>query len=243
MICKEFENWILEKDGYTQAGQLKAQRYRQPDQEYLLDHLRQCRSCAQLHDIDVGLEKSIHAAFEPRDMPDGLMDQVDIAIDHAEEGRHGSGVYKMIAPAAGILMALATVVFFYVTRPVEYKTLEQLSETAVARHLVGNRDIFYTADKMKQALVLMSKELEFNVILPNLEPQGYVLLGGRLCVLGKCKIAYIFYEKQGKPCSLFILDYDRLAFKMADGSRFSNDLKGLHTDIWKENSQVYALVF
>ncbi len=91
MICKEFDNWILTKDCYTlpngperQKHRQEDHRYRQPDQEYLLNHIMQCRSCAQMHDIDTGLEKSIQAAFMPEDMPDGLMDQVDIAVDHAE---------------------------------------------------------------------------------------------------------------------------------------------------------------
>jgi hypothetical protein len=64
-----------------------------------------------------------------------------------------------------------------------------------------------------------------------------------LCVLGKCRIAYLFYEKHAKTCSMFIMDYGNLDFEMADGARFSNDLKGCHTDIWKEKGQVYAMVY
>jgi hypothetical protein len=62
-------------------------------------------------------------------------------------------------------------------------------------------------------------------------------------VLGRCKIAYLFYRKEQKLSSLFILDYGHMDFEMADGSRFSNDLKGFHTDIWKEKGQVYAMVY
>ena len=90
---------------------------------------------------------------------------------------------------------------------------------------------------------MLSKELKFNVIIPDLKDKEYILLGGRLCVIEKCKIAYLFYIKKEKICSLFIMDYDHLGFEMADGSRFSNVIKGCHTDIWKEKGQVYAMVY
>ena len=38
------------------------------------------------------------------------------------------------------------------------------------------------------------------------------------------------------------MDYDLFEFQMADGSRFNNVVKGYQTNIWKENSQVYAMV-
>lgn len=57
-----------------------------------------------------------------------------------------------------------------------------------------------------------------------------------------CKAAYLFFEKKKNLCSLFIMDYDHLGFEIADGSRFSNIIKGCPTDIWKEKGQVYAMV-
>lgn len=101
----------------------------------------------------------------------------------------------------------------------------------------------FSADEIKQATVMMSQKLKFNVAIPDFKDRGYKLLGGRLCVLGDCNIAYLFYERQNKICSLAIMDYENLDFKMADGSSFSNDIKGCHTDIWKEKGQVYAMVY
>ncbi len=101
----------------------------------------------------------------------------------------------------------------------------------------------FTANEIEPAKVSMSNELNFNIILPDLHPQGYVLLGGRLCVLEKCKIAYLFYKKDEKICSVFIMDYNNLDFAMADGSKFYNEIKGCNTDIWKDKGQVYAMVY
>jgi len=60
--------------------------------------------------------------------------------------------------------------------------------------------------------------------------------------VGNCRTAYFIYKKDKKTRSLFIMDYDLFEFQMADGSRFNNVVKGYQTNIWKENSQVYAMV-
>jgi hypothetical protein len=36
---------------------------------------------------------------------------------------------------------------------------------------------------------------------------------------------------------------DYLDYKIADKSRFSTNIKGCATQVWKENGQVYAMVF
>ncbi len=235
MTCKDFENWMLTSDGSVENQSLIEAK--------LQAHLAQCNRCATLFSVDQSLESSIKKALEPVDLPDGLMDQVNISIDHALETKKPVHKYSKIRLVASFALIVILGTLFFLNQPFQYKNLQHLSETAVARHLDGDNTMTFHADEIDQALSLMSKELKFNLILPNLTDQGYVLLGGRLCILEKCKIAYLFYEKLDKTCSLFILDYDNLAFKMADGSRFFNDIKGLHTRIWKDNGQVYAMVF
>lgn len=240
MICKDFENWVLIKDVFANKNT--------PADITHKNHMANCKACADLYAIDQAMENNIKSSFSQEQLPDGLYDQVDITINHAQTTKPQTtkpmvNKYSMAGLAAGFILVVVMATFFFLNQPFQYKNLQQLGETAIFKHLDGNTTMVFTADKMDHALVTMSKTLKFNVTLPDLNAQDYVLLGGRSCVLGKCKIAYIFYKRQDKISSLFILGYDQLAFEMADGSRFSNDIKGYHTDIWKENGQVYAMVY
>lgn len=231
MMCKEFEHWLLSRDGRGNDENPEA-----------MSHMAGCQRCHDLYRVDQGLEKSIESAFLQKDLPKGLVDQIDMTIDHAGQ-KPWLTPFRAASLAAGFALVLVMAFMAFFNKPFQYQNLQQLSETAIDRHLKGNTTLSFTAEEIETAVVKLNKELKFNVIVPDLKDQGYALLGGRLCVLDKCKIAYLIYEKKNKTCSLFIMDYDHLAFKMADGSRFSNDVKGCHTDIWKEKGQVYAMVY
>ena len=231
MTCKDFHHWLTTRDVRSDLGT--------PD---VLDHLQVCSDCRAIYHTDLKLEKSIQTAFLQEDIPNGLRDQIELTLDHAAKPVITSRkrVAALVASVALILI-VGWVAFF--SQPFRYQNLRQLSEKAIVMHLKGNTTMSFTADEMEQATAMMSKALKFNVIIPDLTHKGYTLLGGRLCVLDECKIAYLFYEKHNKLSSLVIMDYDYLGFEMADGSSFSNDIKGCHTDIWKEKGQVYAMVY
>jgi anti-sigma factor RsiW len=231
MNCKDFQDWLLTRDVLTDR-----------ENPEILDHVETCETCRKFYHIDENLEDTIGLACRPVEVPKGLYDQIELTIDHAKiparlTKRHFAGF------AAGIALVFAMAAMAFFNKPFQYENLQQLSESAVVRHLDGNTAMSFTADEVEASVAMLSRELKFNVIIPDLRNQGYVLLGGRLCVLGKCRIAYLFYEKQNKTCSMFIMDYENLDFEMADGSRFSNEIKGCHTDIWKEKGQVYAMVY
>jgi len=231
MMCKEFEHWLLTRDVLVDKENPAA-----------MAHMAGCQTCKNLYRIDQGLEKSIESAFLQKDLPRGLVDQIELTLDHAQHETWTTPL-RTAGLVAGVALVLVMAFMTFFNKPFRYQNLQQLSETAIDRHLKGNKTLSFKAENIETAVIKLSKELQFNVILPDLKTQGYALLGGRLCVLDKCKIAYLLYEKEKKTCSLFIMDYDHLAFEMADGSRFSNDIKGCHTDIWKEKGQVYAMVY
>jgi hypothetical protein len=231
MNCKDFHHWLAKEAG--------PQDRKNP---HALEHMAGCESCRNLYSADAMLEKQIESAFFQQELPGSLEHQICQSLDHDPMPRVSTKKRTMaVAVVFSLVFVLGGMLLFFT--PFRYKNLQELSKTAVSRHLSGDTTMTFNADAIEQALAMMSRELKFNVVLPDLPDKGYVLLGGRLCVLGKCKIAYLFYEKDQKLSSLFILDYGHLDFEMADGSRFSNDLKGFHTDIWKEKGQVYAMVY
>ena len=191
--------------------------------------------------IDTGLEKNIRSAFLQQEIPRGLADRIDISIDQAKAPLR-LNKYGIAAFAAGITLMVLLTFFMVSNKPLRYQSLDHLSEDAVTNHLKRNTAMSFTADKMDEGLVMLRKGLGFDVVIPDLSEKGYTLIGGRLCFLGQCRIAYLFYQKENQTCSLFILNDDHLDFEMADGLRFSQDIKEHRADIWKENGQVYAMV-
>ncbi len=232
MNCKNFQHWLSTR-----------QTHKEPSvQDIFYAHMQTCAECKELYLLDIGLEKTIETSFKLQNVPNNIHENIELTLNHATAPTFISW-YKI----AGTLAVCALIIFIVFTQffnpPFRYQNLQQLSEKAIASHLKGNTTMSFSSKEIEKAVIMLSRELKFKVILPDLTDQGYVLLGGRLCALGKCKIAYLFYEKENKISSLVIMDYDHLNFKMADGSRFSNDIKGYHTDIWKEKYQVYAMVY
>ncbi|MCP4022098.1 MAG: hypothetical protein GY729_09675 [Desulfobacteraceae bacterium] len=249
MDCIQFEKWLLKREVDKSSSVAKG------SSEEAIAHMETCALCRDLHCVDNALETRIQSALDQQELPIALMEQIDITIDHAvsdhswEMHSHkqpeyfgGHFNFKVWIPAAVIALSLVFL-FFPQSTPRYYQNLQQLNEQAVMGHLKGNQAMTFKAKDLNSALLMLNKELGFNVQIPDLKDQGYVLIGGRLCTLGKCQAAYLFYEKGGKICSLYIMDYDHLNFKMADGSRFSNVIKGCATQIWKERGQVYAMVY
>lgn len=230
MKCKDFQAWLETKGDSSEDLT-----------EDMSAHLASCPECSALYSLDKGLDQKIQSALTPVDVPNRLINQIESALDEAAPAGRISRL-----KLAGVLLASIVICFFLlqllVDKPFRYQNLQELSESIITSHMQRNTRMTFKSGT-PDAEAMLSRELKFNVIFPDLTDKGYVLLGGRLCVLGKCKIAYLFYEKQNKISSLIILNYDHLDFEMAEGSRFSNSLKGYHTDIWKKNSQVYAMVY
>lgn len=229
MNCNEFQHWLLTRDVFSNET---------PD---ALFHIKTCEACKSLYMMDNGLEKDIQSCFIRQEIPKNLMGRIDMALDQAKAplrlNKSGIALFTI-----GIAFFAFWAFFMGSNQPFRYQDLHQLSEKAVLNHLTGNTAMSFTADKMDEAVVMLKKELEFDVVIPDLSDKGYTLMGGRLCYLDKCRIAYLFYKKASKISSLFILSNDHLDFEMADGMRFSQDIKEHHADIWKENGQVYAMV-
>lgn len=231
MNCNQFQHWLRARDIFACKKNPEA-----------VFHLETCFACKKLYRLDTGLEENIQSGFIRQEIPKNLMDRVDTKLDQEIKSPARLNRSLIAAFAVGIAIIVAFSIFPEPDKPFRYQSLQHLSEAAVIDHLKGNMAMSFTTEKMGEALALLRKELEFNVIIPDLSEKGYTLLGGRLCSLGQCRTAYIFYQKAGKTSSLFILDDDHLDFKMADTVNYSNDINECRTDIWKENGQVYALV-
>ena len=233
MNCKEFQHWLTSRDIHEAVLPKGA-----------VDHMAACSSCEQMFHWDSQLENQVATGFQMKELPRGLADQISLSLAHQK--RPGPARVRLLAGLfiAG-LIGIFTLVFFPFSHDPSplFMDLNQISRQAVNDHLAGNRHMSFDAAHVDQALEFLTQSLGFKVLLPDFSQYGCLLLGGRLCALGKCKAAYFVLEKDGQSGSLFIMDTQFLRFDMADGSRFDTRIKGCQASVWKDNGQVYAMVF
>lgn len=237
MQCKDLDRWLEKRDIHeTQAC---------PD---IASHLETCPHCRALYEADTVLESLVSDAFSPAGLPDGLAQRIDRAIDRAQAPPSPRKKFDMkkAGIAAAVLLMFVTGLFLMGRPGPRFETLHQLGEQAAMDHLRGNTALAFDAAGLARALGAINRELGFQVRLPDLSKEGVVLLGGRLCALGKCRAAYFVLEKPDKPGrtgSLFIMGLAALDFPLPEGSRFTSRIRGCDTRVWKDNGQVYAMVF
>ena len=239
MDCNDFQHWLKTRDPQRASPPVEVET-----------HMEECPVCPRLYKVDLALEQTISKAFVQKEIPRELAAQISLSLEHGGSlsflsrfGMAQKPAFALGGLAAGlILLALVLTQFLIPTAP-SFKDLNQISLQAVSDHLKGNQYMTFDAAEVDQALAMLTKELGFQVLLPDLNSQDCILLGGRLCSLGKCKAAYFIIKKQGKTGSLFVMDTDFLEFDMADGSQFHTSLKGCDTRVWKNHGQIYAMVF
>jgi len=206
----------------------------------------ECEECKSLFNWDTRLEDQLKKAMRMEPMPRGLSDRISTSLDHqAASATRPSRTPRILGTAVACLVIILAAA--YLPLPFHkvdtFKDLNQISLQAVKGHLAGNRRMNFTAQEVDQALEILTKTLGFQVLLPSLDPFDCTLLGGRICALGDCKAAYFVLEKHGRSGSLFIMDSQFLSKDLADGSRFNTRIKGCETCVWKNNGQIYAMVF
>lgn len=76
MNCKDFENWLLIRDIFTDKKNSDVK-----------EHLERCEQCKNLYIIDTNLEENIELAFHLQELPKGLCNRLDSIIDHAKKDK------------------------------------------------------------------------------------------------------------------------------------------------------------
>lgn len=217
MNCKEFENWLLSED--------KTLNNTVP--EDVFEHLSICADCEQIYLLDTDIENRIDAAFVQEEIPSDLETKIDASLNLAS---HNPFVFtkKMTGLVAGIgAILVITYLSIFNNDPFKFQNLQQLSEKAILRHLKGDTTMTFDAAHIEQAIGMLSKELKFKVILPDLADKGFILLGGRICAVDKCRTAYLFYKNKEKPALYLLWIMTVLNLKWPTAAALTMSLKGV----------------
>ncbi len=230
MKCIEFKKWLYNRETFERKLHPSAKA-----------HIKTCSSCRKLNLLDKELDNIVNKEFLAEEVPPGVVHRIEADLQQKSNSGVFSNLYiQKLAPAVAISFIALFFTLFYL--PGDFNNLQHISNAAVEYHLKSEHGMTFKENNILKGNKTLNEELGFKVVIPDLSTQGYQLLGGRKCVLEKRDVAYIFYEKQGHINSLFILNQNDLGFEMTDGAEYKDVNKGCPINIWKENSQVYALV-
>ncbi len=238
MDCNEFKRWLgdMESSGDDPDGRAAA-------------HMESCPRCERLFLLDSHLEGMLREGLKKEVTPERLFDRLETNLESAqnEEPRALSGWRRLLPPtlktAVPTMAAFAVLLLFFILNPGGggLGSLDEVGALAAKSHMNGLAMAF-SASEVGDVPGWFEERLGYRVEVPELADQGYRLTGGRKCKLGKCDAAYLFYEKEGRKASLFIVEPGDLDFRMAAGENYTISLEECSVRIWRKADRVYALV-
>ena len=230
MNCQEFKDWVVEKELSNQKTTASAQ-----------GHMEVCAACKKLYTVDAMLDAQVARSLVEVEPPPTLLSQIETDIHSA----HGAAVtpasrWKIFAPA----LAVAAIVLLIIISPFsgQIRGIEDIGAMALANHLDDGMKMSFKADEISDVSGWFYDQLGFNFEIPDLAAQGFAFIGGRKCTLGKKNAAYLYYDRQGSRCSVFIINDDGLNLKMEPKRIYQVGNETHNIKVWQDNSLIYASV-
>jgi anti-sigma factor RsiW len=240
----------------------------------LLEHLASCPACNSRLEAEGRFRDLIKRHAPKAQAPEYLLGKVldGAALEAPGEStdrnaagrpieggnRELSGFRAFIRPgfvaSPGRLLALSTAVLCIALLVVFFSTRPQGGESPTVLELVEDHIRYLPVTEGKQIVSSSCAEVEkwfagqldFAVKVPEFD--ACQLLGGRRCYLFGQSAALVFYEKQGKNLSLFVLEDRGFDVKAMLWKDYANkrvgviDYKGYHLVFYRKSGLAYALV-
>lgn len=230
MNCAEFKAWLLDEGDRDQNS----------DQDAKL-HRLSCEQCQKLYALDQIMEKLLVESFVEVEPPADLFEKLKRNRRYADHDKAGPALrWKILAPALAIAVIIAVV--FINPFSGQIRNIAEIRSLAVANHLNNNMKMAFKAGQISDISAWFAERIGYPVAVPDMTAQGFKLLGGRQCSLGKKKAAYLIYEKDGRKCSLFIINPHDLAFKLESDKSYSTEENHHKIKVWSKQGLVYAMV-
>ncbi len=230
MNCIEFKNWILDIDAHDRTSEQEAKL-----------HMAACPQCKKLYSLDQTIEAQFSKSLAEVDPPANLYSRIKRDIPSTEAKKNRLAVkWKMGVPA---LAAAAIVYLVLLNLPwQQIKNVDHIGSLALENHLNDRQGMAFKSDEIVDVATWFLSRIGFAAAPPDLVHRGYVFRGGRQCKLGSKDAAYLFYEKNGKKCSLFIMNPDDLKFTLEKDKKYYVNVKDHDIEVWTADGLIYAMV-
>ena len=230
MNCQEFKTWLHDKNQDSHS-----------ESEHALRHMEDCQTCQKLFRLDAAVEERIRESLLQLDPPQDLMGRIKNDIGLSDGKRSATlSRWRILAPV--LAMAAAVALFFINPFSAQIRSLDDISTFAIANHLDPNLKMAFNMDDVADVSGWFAKRLAYTIVAPDLSGQGFELLGGRKCLVGRKDAAYLYYEKAGKKVSVFVINPADLDFKLEPAKTYRITEGEYQIQIWKEKNLGYALV-
>ena len=232
MDCPDFKAWLVSRDGGDAESSRAARAHR-----------RDCPPCNRLYLADEGLEQALAAGIQTAKIPDGLARRARALTDASTDPtmvRRSTWLRKGWAPALAFGLVLIVLVWNPFTNPLS--SLDAIGNYALANHTRRDMAMAFTVDETPDPQAWFFKRLSYRITLPDFDDRGLILQGGRECSIGPHKAAYLYYDDNGKPVSVFIIPADKVNMALQADRRYRIDAPAHRVDLWQTNDMVCILV-
>ena len=205
------------------------------------EHLDACERCRKIYALDRRLEHILADSLRPEPVSDHLLTMLEKNLeDDQRRGHRFPGRAWFLLPAAALLGILLLFVLHPLNRQ-GLRSLDEIGRLAFADHH-NIQQVEFMHGNPDELAARFSAKLGFPVQIPQVIGKGYRFIGGRICLLGRCRAAWLVYGHGATRVSLFILDADDLAFSLARPKKYILQYADNTVKIWQKHGQVYALV-
>lgn len=223
-------------------------------------HLEACPSCRQTAEAERAFREHLRAKITPEPVPPHVEERLISAINDLDrQGRssapplEGRRARSLAVAASVLLLALGGVLGYLIggrTSPfMPSPVLAQL----VGEHMRSTQlesPVELRSGNTQQVAFWLQGRIEHPILVPDYNPMGIQLLGGRVFQLADRRVASVVYKKEGKMLSLFALSgtgYKGLLISLEEARRqgqvfLAFESEGQQMLLWGQGEMVYALV-
>ncbi len=220
-------------------------------------HLKNCLSCADFFKEEEILKNIIHEMAPREKAPQGLRQLIVGMTAKGQGSPMGAGgglryfgLSGMIPKLTFALLFLTLMATLLVLYNVSFKEKSDLLASRLIDDHIKNipGDVQILSSDPATVEEWFRGKVDFVVNVPKLRDTK--LIGGRLCQIEGKRLALLFYEKDGKPLSVFVMDSSLIDLNWKDKNSIKNDEtiskitneKGCNIVFWRQKGVVFALV-
>ncbi|MGH7405202.1 MAG: anti-sigma factor family protein [Candidatus Methylomirabilales bacterium] len=214
-------------------------------------HLEACPSCRRSVEAERAFREGFREKVLPERVPPHLEESLRSAM--AEPGERGRRPRVRLVAASVLLLTLGGVLGYLIAQRVSRLTPSPLLGQLVGEHMRSTqleRPVELHSENTQQVAFWLQGRIEHPVLVPDYNPMGIQLLGGRVLQLGDRRVASVVYKKGGKMLSLFALSgtgYTGLLIGLEEVRRHGQvflafESEGQEMLLWGQGEMLYALV-
>lgn len=213
-------------------------------------HLQECQDCRENFLAEKEFLGLMHRNVVAAAAPEFASRCLQAALDREVRHRVRAQRFRRV-PWMAAAIALIGAVGLFVAMNESKTRVPRVVSLAVEAHAayLGDHDTLDVTSRDSTAVsAWLSKQLPFNVALPNEAPPGLELLGGRVVGDSQTPAAYLAYAIGDETVSLLIMPPRETRLAGREVISFRNilfhpaDVAGYHTLEWSDNLNTYVLV-